>query len=229
MVTLIRKNLRRYPVPPSFEPSAAVDAQEAHGQFVANEDPLVQDCSSGSFDPLPYTPYNTFPGLPTLEAYCDQPLEYLDRPVEGQIENCLYPNPSVSIPPVEQFQQHYPIAPNSPHQPETQPIAEPSATVNNPTCPECQKTFARVCDLNVHKKSHTLPFKCPRPSCKSLGFRYRKDRDRHIADIHPELIPGAERYFCPLEGCKHSRAKGKGFPRKDNCARHVKNCKHRNK
>lgn len=83
--------------------------------------------------------------------------------------------------------------------------------------------------LSVHIKSHTLPFKCPKPSCKSLGFRYKKDRDRHIADMHPELVPDAERYFCPMEGCKHSRAKGKGFPRKDNCERHVKNCKLRNR
>ncbi|KAF7927184.1 hypothetical protein EAE99_005515 [Botrytis elliptica] len=216
-------DLRINPVPSSFESRVTVDAREANRQVDENECPSAEDDNHGNFDPPPYNPYNTLLDLPALDAESPQALQYVEEPGEGRVQYGLYQAQSVSNPHVEQFQHHHhhPTGQILPEQPEPQLVAQ------HYTCPECQKQFKLPCELNVHIKSHTLPFKCRICSCKSLGFRYHKDLKRHIASIHPKLNPNGERYFCDAESCKHSRAEGKGFTRKDNFKRHKKNCKHR--
>ncbi|KAB8290174.1 hypothetical protein EYC80_011043 [Monilinia laxa] len=190
---------RRYPVPPSFEPSAAANDQGVHGQSNASEDPFVQDDHRGFFELLPYTSYRTFPDLSALNADYEQSLEYIEGSLEVQVQYSPYSNKSVSSPHAEQFQQHNLNDQALHEQPEPQFNAGSSATLTNPSCPKCQRAFARACDLNVHMKSHTLPFKCPKPSCDFRGSRYLKGQERHIKEKHPELRPNAERYFCPMD------------------------------
>ncbi|KAF5875266.1 putative zinc finger transcription factor ace1 protein [Botrytis fragariae] len=225
-------DLRRHPVPSSFESRVTVDAQGANRQFDENEYPFAEDDNHGNFDPLPYTPCTTLLDLPALDAEVPQTLQYVEEPGGAQVQYGLYQAHSVSIPRVEVFQHHHhhPTVQILPEQPEPQPVAQPYI------CSECQDQFRLPCKLNLlmlilnlsaHMKSHTLPSKCPISSCKSLGFQYLKDLKRHITSIHPELNPNAEIYFCDAGSCKHSRTKRKGFPRKDNCERHKKKCKHR--
>ncbi|TEY43987.1 hypothetical protein BOTCAL_0357g00150 [Botryotinia calthae] len=216
-------DLRRYPVPSPFESRVTVDAQEANRPYDENEYPFAEYDNHGNLDPLPHTPYTALLDLPALDAEFQQALEYVEEPGEGQAQYSLYPDQPVSNPHVEQFQHHHSTAQILPEQPRPRP------TVQYHTCPECQKQFRLPCELNVHIKAHTLPHKCQKSSCKSPGFRYKKDRDRHIKDVHPELNPNAERYFCDVGICKKSRAKGEGFKRKDNCERHKKKCKDRSR
>ncbi|CZR66261.1 uncharacterized protein PAC_16162 [Phialocephala subalpina] len=88
-------------------------------------------------------------------------------------------------------------------------------------CDFCPQTFPQRHQVNTHMKKHTLDFKCDVAGCTSDGFRYRKDRDRHIREKHPEASD-SQLFFCPEQTCKHSRERGKGFARKDNYRRHVK-------
>lgn len=70
-------------------------------------------------------------------------------------------------------------------------------------------------------KRHIRPFKCPIPSCQNLGFEYRKCLTRHMDSVHEES-PGARRFYCPVETCKHAEVNGKGLARLDNIRRHVR-------
>ncbi|KAF8854903.1 hypothetical protein BDZ45DRAFT_805455 [Acephala macrosclerotiorum] len=101
----------------------------------------------------------------------------------------------------------------------------PRAQIRTPTgppylCDFCPQTFQQRHQVNTHMKKHTLDFKCGVAGCTTDGFRYRKDRDRHVREKHPETSE-SEPFFCPDRTCKHSRERGKGFARKDNYRRHV--------
>ncbi|TGO60368.1 hypothetical protein BCON_0036g00590 [Botryotinia convoluta] len=129
-------DLRRHPVPSSFESRVTVDALEGNRQIDENKCPSAGDDNHGNFDLLPYTPYTTLLDLPALDAEFQQALEYVEEPGEGQVQYSLYSDQSVSNPHVEQFQQHHhPTVQILPEQPEPQPFAQ------HYTCPECQRQF----------------------------------------------------------------------------------------
>ena len=75
---------------------------------------------------------------------------------------------------------------------------------------------------STHKRVHTLPFKCTIPSCRSAGFRYSKDLDRHVDSVHKNDVPGTRRFYCPVKTCKYSKEYGKGQARLDNMKRHMR-------
>ncbi|KAL2059828.1 hypothetical protein VTL71DRAFT_9983, partial [Oculimacula yallundae] len=77
------------------------------------------------------------------------------------------------------------------------------------------ETFPRQCELNPHiRTKHELPYKCRMPNC-IFRFGYQKHLDRHRETKHSE----AKEYFCNLTSCKYYE---KGFSRKDNFKRHMK-------
>ncbi|KAL2065730.1 hypothetical protein VTL71DRAFT_3400 [Oculimacula yallundae] len=83
--------------------------------------------------------------------------------------------------------------------------------------PDCDRTFTLPCHYNRHKKSHTHPIQCP--IC-GRGFETPKDVKRHHNDIHDTT----KVFFCHVRGCKYERGGGgKGFPRKENWKRHLRN------
>ncbi|KAF2180403.1 hypothetical protein K469DRAFT_753391 [Zopfia rhizophila CBS 207.26] len=70
------------------------------------------------------------------------------------------------------------------------------------------------------------PHKCIVQGCSS-AFRYRKDLRRHERGRHRalRLASGSvgeeeELFYCPVGGCDYSL---RGFTRKDNCRRHIRN------
>ncbi|KAK6602563.1 hypothetical protein H4I95_06500 [Botrytis cinerea] len=128
-------DLRRYPVPSSFESRVTVDAQEVNSPYDENEYPFAEYDNHGNFDPLPHTPYTALLDLPALDAEFQQALEYVERPGEGQVQSSLYLDQPVSNPHVEQFEHHHSTAQILPEQPQPRPI------VQYHTCPECQKQF----------------------------------------------------------------------------------------
>ncbi|TGO51705.1 hypothetical protein BOTNAR_0346g00030 [Botryotinia narcissicola] len=139
-------DLRRYPVPSSFESRITVDAWEADSQVDENECPSAEDDNHGNFDPLPYTPYapyTTLLDLPALDADSPQAPRYVEELGEDQVQYGLYQAQSVSNPYVEQFQHHHhhPTVQISPEQPQPQPVAQQY------TCPEFQKQFKLPCEL----------------------------------------------------------------------------------
>ncbi|TGO33132.1 hypothetical protein BHYA_0264g00050 [Botrytis hyacinthi] len=134
-------DLRRYPVPSSFESRVTVDAREADSQVDENECPSTEDDNHGNFDPPPYTPYTTLLDLPALDADSPQAPQYVEEPGEGQVQYGLYQAQSVSNPHVEQFQNHHATVQILPEQPQPQPVAQ------HYTCPECQKQFKLPCEL----------------------------------------------------------------------------------
>jgi hypothetical protein len=69
-------------------------------------------------------------------------------------------------------------------------------------------------EYNHHFKNHSKPFICPHCPARQATKRHL---DRHINERHN----GDELYFCPVEGCKRARG-GRGFPRTENCKRHVR-------
>lgn len=124
-----------------------MDIQKVCGQSNASEDPFVQDDHLGCFEPLPYTPYHIFSNSSALNADYEQSLESVEGSLDIQAQYNLGSNQSVSSPHAELFQQHNLNDQALHEQSEPQFNAESSATVTNPTCPECQRTFARACDL----------------------------------------------------------------------------------
>lgn len=146
----------------------------------------------------------------------------------------LYDQPSPLI-------QPSPALPNRQVSEHLQDSADPSIARVTPkgnisavfACSQCDITFEKLYLLKYvllpcsseheidsysrHQKSHTLNFKCT--SClNEPGFRYKKDLDRHRRQIHSE----GDRFWCPVEKCKFSRAKGKGCARRDNYRRHMR-------
>ena len=65
-----------------------------------------------------------------------------------------------------------------------------------------------------HIKKHTRPHKCTAPDCNA-GFRYKKDRDRHVEEKH-----GTTRWYCPYPECRYKLAT-EGTPRRANMERHI--------
>ncbi|KAL2135530.1 hypothetical protein VTI74DRAFT_8136 [Chaetomium olivicolor] len=81
-------------------------------------------------------------------------------------------------------------------------------------CPHCPKSFARLCDLNKHAKSHSRPYKCNEPGCKygTLGWPTAKELERHHNDKHsasPRI------YHCLFPPCPY------WSKRESNCKQHM--------
>ncbi|KAL4782073.1 hypothetical protein BJX76DRAFT_333741 [Aspergillus varians] len=84
----------------------------------------------------------------------------------------------------------------------------------NKKCKDCDKVFARPCDLTKHEKSHTRPFKCPVPSCKyhAKGWATEKEAERHYNDKHSDA---PRLYSCQFESCSYKSK------RESNCKQHM--------
>lgn len=83
-------------------------------------------------------------------------------------------------------------------------------------CPQCNRSFARKCDLNKHSVYHTRPYKCKVADCKykTLGLPTQKALERHENDRH---VPCPRTFPCLYEPCDY-RSK-----RESNCKQHMKN------
>jgi uncharacterized C2H2 Zn-finger protein len=81
-------------------------------------------------------------------------------------------------------------------------------------CPQCSKSFVRLCDLNKHSKSHTRPYKCKDPTCKyhTFGWPTAKELERHYNDKHSE---NPRTFACAFEGCTY------WSKRESNCKQHM--------
>lgn len=86
---------RRYPVPPSFEPSATVNDQAVYEPLNVNDDLAIQDDYHENVNPQPYLPYNDFP-LPALDADYDFPLQKVEGLIELDPQYSPYLGPSLS-------------------------------------------------------------------------------------------------------------------------------------
>ncbi|KAL2865745.1 putative C2H2 transcription factor (Ace1) [Aspergillus lucknowensis] len=84
----------------------------------------------------------------------------------------------------------------------------------NKKCKDCNKVFARPCDLTKHEKSHTRPFKCPVVSCKyhTKGWATEKEAERHYNDKHSD---SPRLYSCQFESCSYKSK------RESNCKQHM--------
>ncbi|KAL3453596.1 hypothetical protein BJX65DRAFT_292618 [Aspergillus insuetus] len=84
----------------------------------------------------------------------------------------------------------------------------------NKKCKDCDKVFARPCDLTKHEKSHTRPFKCPVASCKyhAKGWATEKEAERHYNDKHSD---SPRLYSCQFESCSYKSK------RESNCKQHM--------
>jgi uncharacterized Zn-finger protein len=100
------------------------------------------------------------------------------------------------------------------------PSALPSS--GPPTCTEgpCAlnpKVFEHTWELNKHKKTHDLPYKCPFEGCPfsdgglRVGFRQQRDLDRHLETHDP-----VRAYCCYSPGC------GSTATRNYNMKRHLR-------
>ncbi|KUJ17554.1 uncharacterized protein LY89DRAFT_718232 [Mollisia scopiformis] len=90
-----------------------------------------------------------------------------------------------------------------------------SATRSGFTC--CNQLFRTRAEYNRHERYHKRPVGCPR--CP-LRFGTTTDLDRHINDVHERTSV----WHCAEVACKHSRtSSGRGFSRKDNWRRHMRN------
>ncbi|KAF8850735.1 hypothetical protein BDZ45DRAFT_808928 [Acephala macrosclerotiorum] len=80
----------------------------------------------------------------------------------------------------------------------------------------CDTTFPTQAHYNRHRRYHDKPqscLHCPR------DFGTTKDLNRHINDIHERT----KVFYCLKQTCRRSRAlRGKGFSRKENWKRHMK-------
>ncbi|KAL2814995.1 hypothetical protein BJX63DRAFT_442345 [Aspergillus granulosus] len=84
----------------------------------------------------------------------------------------------------------------------------------NKKCKDCDKVFARPCDLTKHEKSHTRPFKCPVATCKyhTKGWATEKEAERHYNDKHSD---SPRLYSCQFESCSYKSK------RESNCKQHM--------
>ncbi|MCJ1267727.1 hypothetical protein MMC22_007613 [Lobaria immixta] len=85
-------------------------------------------------------------------------------------------------------------------------------------CPNCQKRFSRRCERNKHVKTHTRTFRCEIPDCPSSGFYRLRDLNRHVSSCHKNVGQDTK-FYCTIQDCAYAT---KGFPRKDNCKRHIR-------
>ncbi|KAK0737021.1 hypothetical protein B0T21DRAFT_383091 [Apiosordaria backusii] len=81
-------------------------------------------------------------------------------------------------------------------------------------CSHCKKSFARLCDLNKHAKSHSRPYKCLFTNCKyhEHGWPTAKELERHVNDKHS---PSPRTFACLYQPCPY-RSK-----RESNCKQHM--------
>ena len=95
--------------------------------------------------------------------------------------------------------------------------------------PDCRKTFDTRSDLSHHARNHISPEERPL-ACEPCGvsFLYQKDLNRHCKSQkhrrNPQVSNDSDAaprvsFLCPLTNCQYNR---KGFPRRDNCIRHIK-------
>ncbi|PVH89242.1 hypothetical protein DL98DRAFT_647796 [Cadophora sp. DSE1049] len=75
----------------------------------------------------------------------------------------------------------------------------------------CNKEFKRACDLTMHEKTHSRPWKCPDKSCKyhEIGWPTEKELDRHHRDKHDALQPVFKCHYkpCPYQSKRESNCK----------------------
>jgi len=81
-------------------------------------------------------------------------------------------------------------------------------------CHICSKTYSKNWRLNRHLKQHEKPFKCEVPKCDS-GFALRKDRKRHMSEVHGYLMSGTEHLKCLYSDCDFTST------RRDSMKRHL--------
>jgi hypothetical protein len=94
--------------------------------------------------------------------------------------------------------------------PETQSVAVAHMKIQS--CPDCQKTFRRRCDLTKHRREHTRPIACLQADCPKR-FPYQRDCDRHVKADHKALV--TEKDYTSCWKC------GNAFTRKDSLKRHL--------
>jgi len=84
-----------------------------------------------------------------------------------------------------------------------------------------------ISNRKVQSSQKVPPSSQPCPHC-DRGFETAKDVNRHINGVHETT----KRWFCTVARCRYSRSSvgphrtfshGKGFSRKDNWSRHMKN------
>ncbi|KAK4178454.1 hypothetical protein QBC36DRAFT_344614 [Triangularia setosa] len=88
------------------------------------------------------------------------------------------------------------------------------ASIASHVCSHCKKSFARLCDLNKHAKSHSRPYKCLFTNCKyhEHGWPTAKELERHVNDKHS---PSPRTFACLYQPCPY-RSK-----RESNCKQHM--------
>ncbi|PVH80355.1 hypothetical protein DL98DRAFT_532139 [Cadophora sp. DSE1049] len=98
------------------------------------------------------------------------------------------------------------------------PSSAPSSTTSEGSfnCSFCAQTFAQKCLLNRHINTHTKPYKCLFRNCTERRATNR-DLKRHMVVHDPVSAPA---FLCTEQGCVYTV---KGFKRKDNLKRHMKN------
>lgn len=67
-----------------------------------------------------------------------------------------------------------------------------------------------------HVKTHDCHFRCEIQDCKSRGFYRLQDLNRHMSSRHKN--GDSSKFYCTVQECEYAT---KGFPRKDNCNRHI--------
>jgi hypothetical protein len=94
-------------------------------------------------------------------------------------------------------------------------LRTPTTTSMSQPFQSSSATLSLILLQRRHMDSHTHPTQCPHGG---RGFEHKKDVDRNINDRHNTTT----RYYCTFQNCKLSLRIGKGFPRKDNCKRHMR-------
>lgn len=127
---------------------------------------------------------------------------------------------SAQTPPLATF-EHGPSALNSLLDTSTtQPHIRPSRSFPSPldgshACPDCSKTFPRLCDLNQHAQRHSRSHICD--TC-SRPFGTASDLNRHKKSKHEKQ---KIYYQCPFQRCQQRKSGGR-FDRPDNFQRHMR-------
>lgn len=69
-----------------------------------------------------------------------------------------------------------------------------------------------------HVKTHDRRFRCEIQGCTSDGFYRRQDVKRHMSSCHKD-VGESSKFYCTVQECEYA---AKGFPREDNCKRHIR-------